>query len=151
MYLESCLQNPEYVRFDLLLIPQAIIDHYNIDEDAVDGYVYAKINKAWYGLKQSGRIAHDDLVAHLAKHDYVKTKHTEGLFRHKTRDISFTLVVDDFGIKYSSKDDVYHLNQILRKKYKYEVDMEAKQYIGIHLKWDYKKRELICSMDGYIE
>ena len=151
MYLESWLKDSEYVRFDLRLIPQAIIDHYNIDEYAVDGFVYAKINKAWYGLRQSGRIAHDDLVAHLAKHDYVKAKYTEGFFRHKTRDISFTLVVDDFGIKYTNLEDVEHLNRILREKYKYKVDMAAKQYIGIHLNWDYKKRELICSMDGYVE
>ena len=97
----------------------------------MDGYVYAKINRAWYGLKQSGRIAHDDLVEHLAKHNYVKTEHTEGLFRHKTREISFTLVVDDFGIKHIDKADVDHLNSIIREKYKYKVDWEAKQYIGI--------------------
>ena len=30
------------------------------------------------------------------------------------------------------------------------MDYEAKQYIGIHLKWDYLKREVICSMDGYV-
>ena len=29
--------------------------------------------------------------------------------------------------------------------------MAAKQYIGIHLDWDYDKRELVCSMDGYVE
>jgi len=29
--------------------------------------------------------------------------------------------------------------------------MEAKQYIGIHLDWDYGKRELVCSMNGYVE
>ena len=84
MYLKSWLKSSEYVRFELLLIPQAIIDHYNLDKDAVDDYVYPKINKAWYSLKQSGRIAHDDLVAHLAKHDYIKTEHTKCLFRHKT-------------------------------------------------------------------
>ena len=46
--------------------------------------VYAKINRAWYELIQSGHIAHDDLAEHLVKHDYVKTEHTEGLFHHKT-------------------------------------------------------------------
>ena len=94
------------------LIPPKIIEHYNLEQYDAEGYVYAKINRAWYGLKQAGCIAHDDLVEHLAKHDYVKTEHKEGLFRHKTRDISFTLVVDDFGIKYIDKDDVDHLNLI---------------------------------------
>jgi hypothetical protein len=31
------------------------------------------------------------------------------------------------------------------------VDWEAKQYIGINLKWDYTKREVELSMDGYVE
>ena len=38
----------------------------------------------------------------------------------------------------------------MREKYKFKVDYEAKQYIGIHLKWDYFKREVICSMEGYV-
>ena len=38
----------------------------------------------------------------------------------------------------------------MREKYKFKVDYEAKQYIGIHLKWDYITREVICSMDGYV-
>ena len=29
--------------------------------------------------------------------------------------------------------------------------MDGKQYIGIHLNWDYNKRELITSMQGYTE
>ena len=30
------------------------------------------------------------------------------------------------------------------------MDYEAKQYVGIHLQWDYYKREIVCSMEGYI-
>ena len=36
------------------------------------------------------------------------------------------------------------------EKYKFKVDYETKQYIGIHLKWDYLKCEVICSMDNYV-
>ena len=39
---------------------------------------------------------------------------------------------------------------IMRSKYKFKVDFDAKQYIEIHLKWDYFKRLVICSMDGYV-
>ena len=51
MYLESWLEDSEYVRFQLALIPSEIIAYYNLEQYAVDGYVYAKINHAWYGLK----------------------------------------------------------------------------------------------------
>ena len=150
MYLMFDLIDSEYVKFNHNLIPQTIIDHYKLDTMVDNGFVYAKINKAWYGLKQSGKIAHDDLVKHLNKHDYVQAEHTDGLFVHKLQDISFTLVVDNFGIKYTNKDDVNHLIFIMRSKNKFKIDFDAKQYTGIHLKWNYIKRQIICSMDSYV-
>lgn len=116
MYLMSMLPDPEYVRFQYDLIPPRIREHYGLDALVVDGYVYARINRAWYGLSQSGKFANDDLVEHLAKFGYVPAGLTDGLFVHKTRDISFTLVVDDFGIKYQRKEDVEHLIKAMREK-----------------------------------
>ena len=121
-----------------------------INNKVVDGYVYARIKKAWYGLSESGRIAHDDLVNHLKKYGYVKTN-TAGLFRHITRDITFTLVVDDFGIKYTNEEDVKHLLSTIKAKYPVKVKMDSDQYIGITLKWNYATRELIYSMAGYVK
>ena len=100
MYLVSKLRKPQYVRFKLWQIPKSIQDKYNL-EKFVDktGYVYARINRALYGLKESGRIANEDIVDHLALHGYSESDITVGLFKHESRNISFTLVVDDFGIK----------------------------------------------------
>ena len=56
MHLKSWLKSPEYVKFELRLIPQVIIDYYDLEKYAVDGFVYAQINKSWYDLKQSRRI-----------------------------------------------------------------------------------------------
>ena len=67
MYLCSLLDKPEYVKFRVSLIPPAIIDHYKLRPLIHNGYIYAKIKKAWYGLKQSGKIAHDDLVRQLGE------------------------------------------------------------------------------------
>jgi len=39
MYLESWLKDSEYVRFQLELIQPEIIEHYNLDDYAIDGYV----------------------------------------------------------------------------------------------------------------
>ena len=134
MYLESFLKDAEYVRFKVDQIPPNIIRHYKLEKLIRHGFVYAKINRAWYGLKQSGKIAHDDLVEHLKKDGYIKTT-TEGLFKHQTRNIAFTLVTDDFAIKYTDSTDADHLIQCIRKKYKkFKVDWDAKQYIGINLK-----------------
>jgi hypothetical protein len=151
MYLCSLLPDSEYIRFKYDMIAPNMIKHYSLGKFVVDGFIYARIKKAWYGLKQSGKIAHDDLVEHLKKHGYVKAKRTDGLFVHKERDITFTLVIDDFGIKYTDKADVEHLVAALQEKYPLKVDWEAEQYIGIHLKWNYIDHEVLCSMDRYVE
>ena len=122
MYLCSQLEQPEFVKFKISMIPELIIQQYKLRNLAHNGYVYARIKKAWYGLKQSGKIAHDDLVTQLSKHGYHKSKYTEGLFTHETRQIAFTLVVDDFAIKYVYKADMEHLLTSLREKYPIKVD-----------------------------
>ena len=76
MYLCSTLNDAEYVRFSIHLIPPNIIAHYRLQKLISNGYVYARIKKAWYGLKQPGKIAHDDLIAHLEKIGYHKAPRT---------------------------------------------------------------------------
>jgi hypothetical protein len=61
-----------------------------------------------YGLPQAGRLANDRLTTFLAGHGYQPTPITPGLWKHNTRDISFTLVVDDFGVKYKDKKYAQH-------------------------------------------
>jgi hypothetical protein len=65
--------------------------------------------------------------------------------------ISFTLVVDDFGVKYINETDVNHLIQTLKQDYKIEDDWEGTRYLSITLDWDYKKRKVHLSMPGYVE
>ena len=60
------------------------------------------------------------------KHGYVQANNTDGLFNHVTRDISFTLVVDDFGIKYINKVDIQHLIKVMQEKYTFKVEFNAK-------------------------
>ena len=105
----SDLGNLEYIKFNYNLIPPIIIKHYNLDKIANNGFAYVKFNEAWYRLKRSRNFAQDNLVKHLNKHGYIQAQHTNGLFVHQLQDISFTLVVNNFGIKYTNKGDVNHL------------------------------------------
>ena len=89
-----------------------------------------------YVLKQVGIIANMELTKHLEKSGYYPVQHTPVLWRHKTRATIFTLVVDDFAIKYATKQDADHLLQALRDKYTISTDWEASLYIGILLDWD---------------
>ena len=98
-YMNNDLPEPEYMKFHLHIIPQEIIDEYAL-HDLVDedGWVYPKIVKVMYGLKQAGIIANMELTKHLDKFGYYPVQHTPGLWRHKTRAKIFTLVVDNFAI-----------------------------------------------------
>ena len=62
-----------------------------------------------YGPKIVGYLANVELKQILAKEGYIPSKFTPGLYMHKTRDILFSLVVDDFGVKYTNKEDAEHL------------------------------------------
>jgi hypothetical protein len=74
-----------------------------------------------------------------------------GLWKHATRPIQFTLLVDDFGVKYISKEHAQHLKNALKEHYKLMCDWTGKQYIGITLDWDYNKRQVHLSMPNYVQ
>ena len=103
-----------------------------------------------YGLKQAGIITNTELTKHLDKFGYYPVQNTPGLWRHKTRATIFTLVVDDFAIKYATHQDTEHLLQALRSKYTKSTDWEASLYICITLKWDYTSGHVDLSMPKYV-
>ena len=105
-YLGTPLEQYEYMAIPLHLFPQHTIDQYNLRTHAKDGKVYVEIRKAIYGLPQAGILANKLLRERLHPHGYYKVPHTPGLWKHIARPISFTLVVDDFGIKYVGKEHV---------------------------------------------
>ncbi len=84
-----------------------------------------------YGLPQAGILAQQLLEKRLNKHGYSQSKAVPGLWTHKTRPISFTLVVDDFGVKYVGKENAMHLINVLKQDYEISEDWEGNKYIGI--------------------
>jgi hypothetical protein len=141
----------EYMRIHRRDNPIIIWDYHNLGSLVVNDYVYAEIRCGMYGLPQAGKIANDELVPHLAEYGYEQCPHTHGLFRHKTRPISFCLVVDDFGVKYVGQEHAEHLRDCIAAKYKMTTDWTGTLYLGISLKWDYKARTGQLSMPGYVE
>jgi hypothetical protein len=67
-----------------------------------------------YGLPQAGRLSQIRLIQHPARHGYHQCPNTPCLFRHRKRDIMFSLVVDDFGVRYGSQSDIDHLEKTLQ-------------------------------------
>ena len=71
--------------------------------------------KGMYGLPQAGLIANELLEKRLNKHGYQQSKLVPGLWKHDTRPIQFTLVVNNFGVKYVREEHAHHLQQVLKQ------------------------------------
>ena len=151
-YLETPMERYEYMKMPLALFPAHTIEQYKLHDRAKNGFVYLEIRRAIYGLPQAGSLANKQLRKYLAPAGYYECAHTPGLWRHVTRPIHFSLVVDDFGVKYVGKEHADHLIQTLRKHYEAVTeDWEGKLYCGITLEWNYTERWLDISMPGYVE
>jgi hypothetical protein len=70
-----------------------------------------------YGLPQAGILANIFLQRRLASDGYRPTKHTHGLWKRETLPVWFSLVVDDFGIQYTGRDNAEHLMASIKKNY----------------------------------
>ena len=56
----------EYMRIPIDMIPDVIMDEYNLCPLIHNGFVYVKIRRGMYGLPQAGCLANDQLIKHLA-------------------------------------------------------------------------------------
>jgi hypothetical protein len=75
-YLGTPLPPFEYMKMLLSRFPEEIIQKYNLNALAVDGWVYIKIRKGMYGLKQAGLLANQLLQTRLAPFGYYPAWHT---------------------------------------------------------------------------
>jgi hypothetical protein len=130
--------------------PEEIVQKYNLNALAVDGWVYIEVRKGMYGLKQAGLLANQLLQTRLAPFGYYPARHTPGLWLKRTRPISFTLVADDVAVNYVGKQHAEHLRDALLCTYKLTTDWTATVYSGMTLKWEYKSRTCDISMPGYV-
>ena len=64
---------------------------------------------------------------------------------------SFVLVVDDFGIKYKTKEDAEHLLATLRALYTINVDWSGSKYVGFTVQYDRTAGTIRLSMPDYTE
>ena len=150
-YLMTPMERREYFRIKLELFPEDVIDEYDLRSLVDDkGYIFCEVQRGMYGLPQAGILAQEQLEIKLNKAGYTQSKITPGFWKHAWRPISFTLVVDDFGIKYVGKEHAEHLISVLKQDYEIDTDWEGTRYLGLTLDWDYTERQVHLSMPGYI-
>ena len=150
IYYGTAMAQYEYMKIALACIPDKILDQYSFCTLSSDGWVYLEIRKGMPGLKQAGRIANDRLKSHLAHFGFAPVPITPVLWKHTTKPIIFSLVVDDFGVKYSGKENADHLIQALQKLYTISINWTSSLLYGLTIDWDYAARTCDISMPKYI-
>ena len=133
------------------IFPQDFIDENQIEHLFINNRILVEIFKGMYGLPQTGLLAYIALTKHLQLHGYTRAGFTPGLFKHAIRYTMLSLVVDDFGVKYTAKNDALYLINTLKKQYPgITIDWSGIISLGIHLDWYYTNRTITLSMPNYV-
>ena len=148
------MPSPEFIKivatdYDPARLHELGIAPYVKTPDTGNPFFYARVDKTMPGFPQAGFYANQQLVRHLRKNGYGQTS-TPSLFRHERDEIFFTLVVDDFGIKYRHIDDFHRLVTCLAELYHVKAAPLATDYLGMTITQNPQARTITLSMPGYI-
>ena len=149
-YLGTPLLRPEYLKIGGKFMSDTAVKTNHLEEYLSNGAILFEVTKGMYGLPQSGLLAQQRLVAHLAVHGYIQHDRVPCLFAHVTNGVTFTLVVDDFGIKYHAKEGVLHLIATLQNLYQIKVDWTGGKYLGLTIDFNEQRTTVSLSMPSYI-
>ena len=147
-YLNTPLDRPEFLRISSKFLPPHIVAKNNLQPYFTNGSILFEVNKGMYGLPQAGLQAQNCLVQHLATHVYHQTEAT-CLFRHNTNGTDFSLVVDDFGVKYTTVEGAQHLIDTLQQLYALTIDWTGCKYLGFTIAFNHDRQYVDLSMPGY--
>ena len=67
VYLDTPLEEPEYVRIKLTEIPKELLGEYTILKFQRNGWIYFEIIRGCYGIKHSGKLSNDLLHTRLER------------------------------------------------------------------------------------
>ena len=142
----------EYMKLKLSDLPEYFVERYNLEPKLdKNGQVYVKIRQGMYGLPQAGLLAQQLLKERLNAKGYSQSTLVPGLWTHKWHPITFTLCVDDFGVKYTGKQHADHLMDIIQEHYTISHDWSGSRYLGMDIDWDYATRKVHLFMLSYVQ
>ncbi len=98
-----------------------------------------EIRRGIWGVPQAGILANKLLKKRLQPHGYYQVPETPGLLKHGTKPIQFSLVVNNFGVKYVGLEHAQHLVNTHKQYYTISEDWEGKLYCSVSLNWNYEK------------
>ena len=103
-FLATPMNKSEYMKVQYKYLPDDIELQYNLQEKVTaNNYIYIKIKKGMYGVRQAAIMAYNNLQKSLKPFGYAPLISTVGVWQHETRPTTFCLCVDDVGIKITPK------------------------------------------------
>lgn len=78
-YLGTPMTCYQYMHIPISMLPNAIIEQYNLMPLVHNGHVFVEIRRGMYGLPQAGRLANDQLIKFRAPQGYHPAPLTPGL------------------------------------------------------------------------
>ena len=146
-FLTSNLDRPEYIRIPLTKLSENFRARYNLNPFIHSKSVVFEVTGNMPGHPAAGRLAKSELVAVLKRGGYHEHPDVPCLFESPLTKLSFTLLTDDFGIKYTDISHVDALKDCLtRAGYKFTFDPEGAVYNGMRLQFDYADNKVTLDM-----
>ena len=108
-YLNNPMNRYQYMKIAQQYFTDEIRSEYDIDKLVHNGYLFVEIRKGMYGLNEFGITTFSRIINNLVSAGYYLVKHTPSFCTYKTRNLIFTLAIDDFGVKYSNMGNIHHL------------------------------------------
>ena len=149
-YLGTDLPHPEYIRIPRNLIPNKVINFYDLERFFNNNTLYCSVHKTHYGLPQAGALSQQRLFQHLKEHGYIQIPSSPSVFRNLDGSIRFTLVVDDFAVVWKDRAQIDHFIETLTLLYQVKVNWGGTKYLGMDVKINREKRHVTLTMAGYI-
>ncbi len=98
-----------------------------------------------------GIIAQELLAKRLKEHGYTQSKTTSGLWTHEWHPITFSLVIDNLGVKYIGEEHAQNLLQMVQKYFTCSFKKEGERYCRLTIKCDFVGKKVHLLMQSYIE
>ena len=120
------LKRPEYIRISIKDIPEEIINEYQLRKIVDDkGFIKIKAYRGMYCLPQAGLLANQLLENRLNKRGYRQSKLVPRFWTQDWRAVQFTLVVDNFGVKYLGEEHAIHLKNTIEENYTVKTEWDG--------------------------
>ena len=132
IFLHTPMHSPELMKLAVKYFLHDIIENYNLNDSVHNGYIFIKIKRGMYGLKQASVLAYQYLSKLLTDGEYTQILGSLGMWKHETRKTLFCLCVGDFGMTYFSQEDVQHLHDTIATEFTCKIDWKGGKLPWIH-------------------